>query len=82
MAERDTWKGRENLENAQKLVEEFEREYRKDDRKVRRQEKKENNRDYWRRSFPRRFVAKKLYIWNNKRYNGEYWERLERNRRK
>jgi len=37
MAERDTWEGRENLENAKELVEEFEKEYRKDDREVRRQ---------------------------------------------
>jgi len=37
MAERDTWEGRENLENARELVEEFEKEYRKDDREVRRQ---------------------------------------------
>jgi len=28
MAELDTWKGRENLENAKEAIEEFEKEYR------------------------------------------------------
>jgi len=26
-----------------------------------------------------RFTAKKLFGWSNKRYDEEYWERLERN---
>jgi len=30
MAKEDTWEDRENLENTKKLVEEFEREYRKE----------------------------------------------------
>jgi len=34
-AEEDTWESRENLENAMELVEEFEREYRRDDQEVR-----------------------------------------------
>jgi len=34
------------LENAQELVEEFKRKYGKNNRKIRGQEKKENNRDY------------------------------------
>jgi len=61
MAEGDAWKGRENLENAQDLVEEFEKEYGKDNREVRRQEREENNREYKRESFPRRFAARKLF---------------------
>jgi len=35
MAEADTWEDRENLKNAGKLVEEFEREYGKEDKEVR-----------------------------------------------
>ena len=81
-AEGDTWEGRENLENAQELVEEFEKEYGKDDREVRRQEREEDNRKYKRGNFPGRFTAKKLFGWNDKRYDREYWERLERNWRK
>jgi len=46
MVEGDTWEGRENLENTQELVEEFKKEYGKDDRKVRRQEKEKGNKDY------------------------------------
>ena len=34
-AEGDTWEGRENLENAKELVEEFEKEYERDEREVR-----------------------------------------------
>jgi len=40
-AESDTWKGRENLENAKEAVEEFEREYRRDMEDVARQEHEE-----------------------------------------
>ena len=64
------------------MVENFEKEYGKDDRKVRRQERKENNREYERGSFPSRFAVKKLFGWNDKRYNREYWKRLERKWRK
>jgi len=35
MAERDTWKSGENLENAKELVEEFEREYREEAEELR-----------------------------------------------
>jgi len=35
MAEEDTWKNRENLENTKELVEEFEREYRKEAEELR-----------------------------------------------
>ena len=41
MAELDTWKGEENLKNAKEVIEEYEREYRRDMENVRRQEKEE-----------------------------------------
>jgi len=63
------------------LVREFEEEYGRDIREVRRQEKKEEKKDYWRGNFPGRFVAS-LFRWNNKRYNREYWDRIDRNWRK
>ena len=53
-------------------MEEFEREYGKNDREVRRQEREENNREYERGNFPGRFAAKKLSGWNNKRYDRVY----------
>jgi len=39
MTESDTWKGRENLENAKEAVEEFEKEYWQDIEDVRKQER-------------------------------------------
>jgi len=44
---------------------------------VRRQEKKEGM--FKRGELPGRFTAKKLFGWTDKRYNEEYWGRLERN---
>jgi len=41
MAESDTWEEEENLENAKKAIEEYEREYRRDMEDVRRQEREE-----------------------------------------
>ena len=35
MAEEDTWKNRENLENAKELVEEFEKEYKEEAEELR-----------------------------------------------
>ena len=32
-----------------------------------------------RKELPERFMARKLYRWTDKRYNKEYWARLERN---
>ena len=59
--ERDTWKSLENLENVEDLVKEFEKEYRRDNREVRRQEKAEDDRDYWRGGLPRRYTARRLF---------------------
>jgi len=59
--ERDTWKSLENLENVEDLVKEFEKEYRRDNREVRRQEKAEDDRDYWRGGLPRWYTARRLF---------------------
>jgi len=76
-AESDTWEGRENLKNAQKAIEEFEKEYRRDMEDVARQERKETT--FKRGELPGKFTAKMLYGWSDKRYDQEYWGRLERN---
>jgi len=52
MAEGDTWESRENLQNTGDLLKEFEEEYSRDNKKVRRQEKKEDNRDYYKGELP------------------------------
>ena len=44
---------------------------------VRKQKRKE--RTFRREELPGRFMAKKLFGWMDKRYDQEYWGRLERN---
>jgi len=76
-AESDTWEEKENLENAKEAIEEYEREYRRDMEDVRRQEKEEET--FQRGELPGKFTARKLFGWTDKRYDEEYWARLERN---
>ena len=80
--ESNTWEGRENLGNAKEAVEEFEKEYYRDMDNVRRQERKENKGIFTRGELPGRFTARKLFGWSDKRYDKEYWGRLERNWRR
>jgi len=75
--ESDTWEGRENLRNAKEVIKEFEKEYRRDTEDVARQEREEGT--FQRGELPGKFMAKKLYGWSDKRYDQEYWGRLERN---
>ena len=60
------------------MVEEFEEEYGKDNGEVRRQEKVESDHNYWRGGFPSRYAVRKLFGWSDKRYDREYWEKLEK----
>jgi len=78
--ESDTWEGRENLGNAKEAIEEFEREYRWDMEEVNWQEREKGI--FERRELPGRFMAKKLFGWSDKKYDKEYWGRLERNWRR
>ena len=76
----DTWEGRENLKNTKEVIEEFEKKYRQDMEDVARQEHEEET--FRRGELPGRFTARKLFRWSDKRYNQEYWGRLERNWRR
>ena len=77
--EEDTWESKENLKNVMELVEEFERNYsREEEEEVRRQEAKEDKRVF-NRKLPGRYMAKLLYGWENKKYDREYWKRMEEN---
>ena len=76
-AESDTWEGKENLENAKEAVKEFEKEYQRDMEDIRRQEREEGM--FRREELLGRFTAKKLFGWLDKRYDEEYWGRLEWN---
>jgi len=59
MVESDTWEGRENLGNAKKIIEKFEKEYRWDMEDIRKQEREEEM--FRREELPGRFTAKKLF---------------------
>jgi len=64
------------------LVEEFEREYERERRKIRKQKSYKERNECWRGMSLGRFAARKLYEWDDKRYDREYWNRIERNWRK
>ena len=81
MAEEDTWENKENLKNAMELVEEFEREYCREEEEVRWQEAEENKKVFS-RELPGRYMAKLLYRWGNKKYDREYWKHIEENWRR
>jgi len=78
--ESDTWEGRANLKNAKETIEEFEKEYRRDIEDVAWQEHEETT--FKHGELPGKFTAKILYGWLDKRYDQEYWGRLERNWRR
>jgi len=68
MAKEDTWELKENLENVENLVKEFEEEY----SKIKRMRKRRNNKEDRKGELPGSYIAKILYRWNDKRFNKEY----------
>jgi len=74
--EEDTWERRENLKNAEELIEEFER----GGIEVRRQKGEEKN--YRRMELPGKYTAKLLYGWDDRRFEEEYLNKLEKNWKK
>jgi len=62
------------------VIKEFEKEYWQDMEDVAWQERKETM--FKRGELPGKFMAKILYGWSDKRYDQEYWGRLERNWRR
>jgi len=78
MAEEDTWESRENLKNTSDLVEEFKKKYEREEEEARQQETKENKRVFS-RGLLGKYTAKLLYGWGEKKYEQEYWKRLEEN---
>ena len=63
-AEGDTWERKENLKNAEKLIEEFER----GKVVVRRQVEEEGEGEYKRMELPGKYTAKLLYGWDDQRF--------------
>ena len=75
-AEGDTWERRENLKNAEELIEEFEQ----GEVVVRREVEEEG--EYKRIELPGKDMAKLLYEWDDRRFEEEYLNKLEKNWRK
>jgi len=78
-AEEDTWESRENLKNASDLVEEFEKEYGREEEEETRRQEKEEEKNTFSRGLPGKYTAKLLYEWGKKKYEQEYWKKLEEN---
>ena len=75
-AEGNTWERRENLKNAEELIEEFEQ----GGVEVRRQEEKvEEGEEYKRMELPGKYTAKLLYGWDDQKFEEEYLNKLEKN---
>ena len=75
-AEGNTWERRENLKNAEELIEEFEW----GGIEVRRQEEKvEEGEEYKRMELPGKYTAKLLYGWDDQKFEEEYLNKLEKN---
>ena len=79
MAEEDTWESKENLKNASELVEEFEKQYGREEEEETWRQEVEEEKNVFSRELLGRYMAKLLYGWEEKRYKQEYWKRLEEN---
>jgi len=79
--EGDTWEKKENLKNAEEVLEEFEGRI---NAEVRRQERIDmaEERDFRRGELPGKFTAKMLYGWDDRKFEEEYLKKLEKNWRK
>ena len=75
-AEGNTWERKENLKNAEELIEEFER----GGVEIRRQEGEVD--EYRRMELLGKYTAKLLYGWNNRKFEEEYLRKLEKNWKK
>jgi len=74
-AKENTWEKEGNLGNAREALEDYEREYEKTARRIR----EEENGVYHKSELPGRYTAKALYRWDDRKFEREYLEKLERN---
>ena len=74
--EGDTWERKENLKNAEELIEEF----KQGGVEVRQQEGEVD--EYKRMELPGKYTAKLLYGWDDRRFKEEYLNKLEKNWKK
>jgi len=78
-AKEDTWENKENLKNTSELVKEFERDYEKAEEEEARQQETEENKKIFNRELLGKYMAKLLYRWGERKYEQEYWKKLEKN---
>ena len=80
-AEGNTWERREDLENAKEVLAEFEERM---EAEVRRQKKidRAEEWDFRRGELPGKFMARMLYVWDDRKFEEEYLKKLERNWRR
>jgi len=78
-AEEDTWESRENLKNASDLVEEFKKEYGREEEEETRWQEREEEKSMFNRELLGKYTAKLLYGWGEKKYKQEYWKKLKEN---
>ena len=76
IVEEDTWERRENLKNTEELIEEFER----GGIEVRWQKGEEE--EYRRIELLGKYTAKLLYGWDDRKFEKEYLNKLEKNQKK
>ena len=67
------------MKNVMELVKEFEREYGREEEKEVRWQETEEDRRVFNRKVLGRYMAKLLYRWGNKKYDREYWKKMEEN---
>ena len=80
MAEGNTWKGLENLKNAGKKIEEFEKgRFEEEIRRIREIKLNPETEEFKRGELSERYIAKLLYGWNDKKFDEEYLKKLEKN---
>ena len=85
MAGENTWEGLENLKNARKKIEEFEkRRFEEEIRRIRLKKGKgiklnSEVKEFKRGELLGRYTVKLLYKWDNKKFDEEYLKKLEKN---
>ena len=72
MAEGDTWERKENLKNTEESIKEFEQE------EVVVRQQVEEKEEYRRMELPGKYTAKLLYGWDDRRFEEEYLNKLEK----
>ena len=84
-AEENMWERLENLKNTREKIEEFEKgRFEEEIQRIRVKKRKEiklnpEAEEFRRGELPRRYMAKLLYGWDDKKFDEEYLKKLEKN---